>query len=421
MPSVERQKRGSLCSSSRHVPIAVIDKAMSMADPSTATATDEACADIDVRVCDAAPTSNILDPTFSFDQIPPPADPAANPDDDGFRNFRDNAPVWFQNAICNLGVLRFLVDSLTYISAGPAVLKQHPGSWETFLQLSGVPSFLVSLLVDSTDATDVTKFGGYEAIRYGSHAKQVMHVWEPQAADTHQQPPKTMVFVHGGAWFSGFPAMYRLLAKPGLERGCRVAIVGYRTYPDTDVDGQADDVAASLQAIQSKYPSSPIVLMAHSTGCQVSSLALLNQPHQSRANVKSFIGLSGLYHVEDHQLFEVGRGLDQISPLIPANHYTIDNWNRRSPTCIVQTSHSDMTLPAMYFVHGAEDMVVPYSASNKFAQALLQHNESSDVGVRCKDIQCHVLKDVGHTETVMECMFGGKTQDVVFDLINPYS
>ena len=38
-------------------------------------------------------------------------------------------------------------------------------------------------------------------------------------------------FVHGGAWGSGQPWFYRLIAIPFLELGFAVAIIGYRVYP----------------------------------------------------------------------------------------------------------------------------------------------------------------------------------------------
>jgi len=60
-----------------------------------------------------------------------------------------------------------------------------------------------------------------------------------------------VVFMHGGAWFSGRPWMYRLISTALNRRGMDVGIVGYGTYktlppipgtrlPDPALDGTAD-------------------------------------------------------------------------------------------------------------------------------------------------------------------------------------
>ena len=60
-----------------------------------------------------------------------------------------------------------------------------------------------------------------------------------------------VVFMHGGAWFSGRPWMYRLISTALNRRDMDVGIVGYGTYktlppipgtrlPDPALDGTAD-------------------------------------------------------------------------------------------------------------------------------------------------------------------------------------
>ena len=53
----------------------------------------------------------------------------------------------------------------------------------------------------------------------------------------------TIFFVHGGAWGSGQPWMYRLVAPSFLKRNFAVVIVGYRTHPEAQtIDEQCGDV-----------------------------------------------------------------------------------------------------------------------------------------------------------------------------------
>ena len=48
--------------------------------------------------------------------------------------------------------------------------------------------------------------------------------------------------------------MYRLCAVPFLRANMAVAIVGYRTYSDADVDGQVDDLEAAAVMLRRDYP-----------------------------------------------------------------------------------------------------------------------------------------------------------------------
>ena len=50
-----------------------------------------------------------------------------------------------------------------------------------------------------------------------------------------------VVFMHGGAWYSGRPWMYRLMAAGLLREGMDCCIVGYNTYASEDtVAGHVD-------------------------------------------------------------------------------------------------------------------------------------------------------------------------------------
>ena len=48
--------------------------------------------------------------------------------------------------------------------------------------------------------------------------------------------------------------MYRLAATPFLEANMAVAIVGYRTYPDGNVQNQVDDLELASTFIATRYP-----------------------------------------------------------------------------------------------------------------------------------------------------------------------
>ena len=55
-------------------------------------------------------------------------------------------------------------------------------------------------------------------------------------------------FVHGGAWGSGMPWMYRLVAPTFLRLDLAVIVVGYRTYPDAStINEQVRDVVTAWE------------------------------------------------------------------------------------------------------------------------------------------------------------------------------
>ena len=62
----------------------------------------------------------------------------------------------------------------------------------------------------------------------------------------------TIFFIHGGAWGSGQPWMYRLVAPTFLKLNFAVAIVGYRTYPEAQtIEEQCGDVRLAWDKCES--------------------------------------------------------------------------------------------------------------------------------------------------------------------------
>lgn len=189
---------------------------------------------------------------------------------------------------------------------------------------------------------------------------------------------------HGGAWGSGRPWMYRLVALPFLRIGVAVAIVGYRVYPDAEVTGQVDDLEAALREIRrrrpdllTKPPPAPgnkgaqfdddddndddwlgVSLVGHSSGAHVALLLLVSSveralKHKHNHNhvddekgnddddspplplastlFDSFVGLSGPYHVPHHYDYEAARGVEEISPMKAACGHAPESLLENSP------------------------------------------------------------------------------------------
>ena len=185
------------------------------------------------------------------------------------------------------------------------------------------------------------------------------------------------------------PWMYRLVALPFLKENIAVAVVGYRTYPDGNVQDQVDDLHEAAQTLATKYPhlwnckkecrekkiknqtinksgevkekenkeedsnSFGVCLMGHSSGAHIAMLLLIQQIEKqimtegtdtnANANTNtsskdgmemqfnSYVGLSGVYNIQHHFDYEAGRGVEEISPMKPACGYSREAFDNYSP------------------------------------------------------------------------------------------
>ncbi len=187
-------------------------------------------------------------------------------------------------------------------------------------------------------------------------------------------------FVHGGAWGSGHPWMYRLMAVPFLKMNMAVAVVGYRTYPDGNAQDQVDDLEQAARSVYAKYGDYcvsggdeeekegqdddwlGVVLMGHSSGAHIGLLMMVQRVERHLNDIQSkiaatatatatataratpthsnasttlqfdkFVGLSGVYNISHHFDYEAGRGVEEISPMKPACGYTRQAFDHFSP------------------------------------------------------------------------------------------
>lgn len=229
------------------------------------------------------------------------------------------------------------------------------------------------------------------------------------------------------------PWMYRLVSLPFLSQNKTVAIVGYRTYPDTNLDGQVADVGAAITALIEDRPDlldeegMITALIGHSSGSHISLLYLLESARDALQGISStpiqqFIGISGVYSIESHYLWEIGRGVEQIS----AMRVACSPFKEASPAyrleCIVQSDGAeecklvgkteskvmlDEHLPDIALVHGTDDNVVRYTQSIEIVDSIRSSLKAPE---RCRAV---ILKGVGHADTVLDLMIGGVTRDVL--------
>lgn len=324
-------------------------------------------------------------------------------DDNGFRKMRKTWPLWYQNGLRDTGALRTIMNSLTRYVAAPVFYYENPSCLPEFVRISGYPQLITNLIAPEKSRIH------FSIESYGPHPSQYAEVMVSDTEKDCKDLP-LLIFVHGGAWGSGFPTMYRLISVPFLEKGYRVAVLGYRTYPDANADGQVDDVVRAVDYF-TRDQQGPTVLMGHSSGAHICLLAALRGNSLS-SSIDALICKSGVYDIEDHFQHECSRGVDQISPLSPACGPTLDDWRRNSPLRVVETVEQSIVdaLPPLLFVHGERDGTVSPSASANCFEAITARGKG----------QCdlRIMEGVGHSEPVLETLLGGSTQDTIFEWLD---
>jgi len=397
----------------------------------------------------SVPQNATLEASASSESIllvppPPSAISISNADDDDddafFRRVRQQWPLKLQYWLRDSGLLRTVVDVLTLVAVVPQVLQQHSEAWLEFLHLSGVTVKSPAATNDSIRSRPVAM----KTISYGPSPQQVIHLIQPKDG-SRATTKHLVVFVHGGAWGSGFPALYRLVAKPFLKQqsNTKVAIVGYRTYPNANCAQQAQDVAAAVRRLaassslddddDTNIDGDPqtlrVTLVGHSSGAHICALALLRGllsssssssscQHETALFVDQFVRLSGVYEIPAHYQFEKTRGVERISPMSQAaataaatgSSSLLSQWRQQSPTYLVQQQHDDnddIRMPPTLLLHGECDSTVPYRSSINFAAALARRG-----GNRCDLL---VLPNVEHAETVVDLMFEGAASQTVWE------
>lgn len=325
-------------------------------------------------------------------------------------------PMPWVNSVRDSGSFRSIIDSLITVTA-PSLVLSSPSAAFQFRNLTS----------------------RCKRIKYGPHSMHVIDLFFPETSNReapHVKPGGLVFFVHGGAWGSGLPWMYRLAALPFLELDLVVAIVGYRTYPDADAQGQVDDLELAASVLYQRYPQlcradeTPMgtFLMGHSSGAHIALLLLVKRaernilrgrPHGGNTTLEftKFIGMSGPYDIGHHYDYEAARGVEELSPMKPVCGFSREAFRQNSPACrlqhllhrVSQESSVDGLFPHMLLIHGIEDSTVPFTASAEAARIV------RSCGVtRCDEIY---VARTGHQDIVMHLMLGGRAKDFIVEWI----
>ncbi|GAX28884.1 hypothetical protein FisN_20Lh187 [Fistulifera solaris] len=324
-------------------------------------------------------------------------------------------PLRLQNYTRDSGLFRCIVDHLVQASAPLMALTAPSSALRDFLYLTSV----------------------MRKHAYGDHPMQFIELYM-----SSERPVRNLVFfVHGGAWGSGMPWFYRLMAAPFVccdRPDTAVAVIGYRTYPSSPtVDEQVEDCQLAANYLLQEYPDlcqGIITVMGHSSGAHVALLMLVEQAKEwmrkrksaareeaavASFNVTNFVGLSGPYDISHHFDYEASRGVEELSPMKPVCGYSREAFRRNSPHLrlqhfLVNGGNEESLIgqcmpPNMALVHGMEDDTVPFTATGEAARVLRSCGITS-----CDELY---VARTGHQDVVVQMMVGGPTQEVVMSWI----
>ena len=225
-----------------------------------------------------------------------------------------------------------------------------------------------------------------------------------------------------------------------------VAIVGYRTFPDGDIEDQVSDLEMASQELARRYPNLcqtqsefGVCAMGHSSGAHILMQMVVNrlqrqlEPTTSTTTtdgastiagdemrLDSFVGMSAPYEIASHYEFETLRGLEELSPMKAACGNDKESLSNYSPVLqlfqnlIKRPGHErelvNQYCPRMAMIHGVHDDTVPFTATRQAAKLL------NLAGItKCDEMY---LSETGHSETVFELMFGGRTQTAVMNWLD---
>ena len=300
-------------------------------------------------------TANRIDDPFV---LLPHLAPVAS-EDSTLQALNRNIPISVQHFARDKGIMRFLVDNSALFGAA-TLGASNPTILKMFLEAGKC----------------------MKSYKYGSLDCQNCQVYNFPRKSGSISSPSVLILVHGGAWGSGKPWMYRLMAA-GMANALNAdsaIVVQYPLFPECVIHEQAASIYEALRYIRWNEkkmglpPEATFALAGHSSGANICTLALMACVEKKEKLVDCFMGFCGVFNIEKHYQFEKARGAHEFSPMSVAA-INPERWWESSPTLLIPKMDRSLLCsfwPDTFLLHGLSDTTVPYSSSQEFAEQLLQ-------------------------------------------------
>jgi arylformamidase len=132
-------------------------------------------------------------------------------------------------------------------------------------------------------------------IAYGANPRQRLDVYLPEKSDG----AAVLLFLHGGGFREGDPALYGFLAEQFVARGVVFATAGYRLTPETYLPETYLDAQAAFTFCREHLESGRVFLAGHSAGAILAAHVGLRLGHL----LQGIIPISGVYDFTDYGEF----------------------------------------------------------------------------------------------------------------------
>jgi acetyl esterase/lipase len=198
--------------------------------------------------------------------------------------------------------------------------------------------------------------------------------------------------------------------------------INYTLYPIGTVEEMVLDVKRAVEWVKHNihnYGGNPskIYLLGHSAGAHLLAqyLCINSLSAQERecfpeytnyfsnwktsemdsTQIAGFIGLSGVYDMDNHLVYEKKRGVEWISRMTQTMN-GIEKFKTHSPMRQISKLKS-VKLPKIYLRHGEYDGTVPYESTTLFYNELKKHSASDLFDVK-------VYPQMNHTDPIFNLM-----------------
>jgi acetyl esterase/lipase len=144
----------------------------------------------------------------------------------------------------------------------------------------------------------------------GTSARQRLDVYFPRQTT---ESAAVVLFLHGGGFREGDPALYGFLAEPFVERGVIFASAGYRLTPETYLPETFLDAEAVVRFCRDSFGGGPIFLAGHSAGAILTAHVGVHHGELLAAAIP----ISGVYDFREYSEFFADESQrDAANPLL---------------------------------------------------------------------------------------------------------
>lgn len=213
--------------------------------------------------------------------------------------------------------------------------------------------------------------------------------------------------LHGGAWVSGCRSDLREIANLLASHGYAVVSADYRLAPIYTYPAQLEDVRAAARwiydnAAQYGFNRNCLIVYGESAGAQIASLyAVLGSPGYPRP-----IAAVDIFGPTDFTAAEAGSQAEEIIRIYLGVSRDIypELYSEASPI-----SHVNKDNPPFFIVHGTADLLVPYSQSTAFADAL------KSAGI---PVTLYTMEGTGHNVPAADSEDGSKLRTALLSFLD---